>query len=66
MRDHFVTLGVTSISAGSKTEPGGYAHPNEDLEQFHINDDRSPKAMEEMIRKQGYDVIYKDWDRILN
>lgn len=66
MRDHFVTLGVTSISAGSKTEPGGYANPNEDLEQFHINDDRPPKEMEAMIRNQGYDVIYKDWDRSLN
>ncbi|MBQ9254477.1 MAG: 2-iminoacetate synthase ThiH [Bacteroidales bacterium] len=66
MRDHFITLGVTSVSAGSHTDPGGYAHPNENLEQFHINDDRSPKEMEEMIRKQGYDVIYKDWDRILN
>lgn len=66
MRDHFVTLGVTSLSAGSKTDPGGYAHPNENLEQFHINDDRSPKEMEAMVRAQGYDVIYKDWDRGLD
>lgn len=66
MRNHFVTLGVTSISAGSRTDPGGYAHPNENLEQFHINDDRTPKEMEAMIRAQGYDVIYKDWDRCLN
>lgn len=66
MRDHFITLGVTSVSAGSHTDPGGYAHPNVNLEQFHINDDRSPKEIEAMIRKQGYDVIYKDWDRILN
>ena len=63
MRNHFVTLGVTSISAGSHTDPGGYAHPDTELEQFHINDDRDVKAMEEMVRKQGYDVIYKDWDR---
>lgn len=65
MRDHFITLGVTSVSAGSRTDPGGYAHPDKELEQFHINDDRDPKAMEAMIRKQGYDVIYKDWDRTL-
>lgn len=66
MRDHFVTLGVTSMSAGSKTDPGGYAHPNTNLEQFHINDDRTPAQMEAMVRAQGYDVIYKDWDRGLN
>lgn len=65
MRDHFITLGVTSVSAGSHTDPGGYAHPDRELEQFHINDDRDPKTMERMIRAQGYDVIYKDWDRTL-
>jgi 2-iminoacetate synthase len=36
------------------------------LEQFHINDDRTPEQMEAMVRAQGYDVIYKDWDRGLN
>ena len=66
MRDHFITLGVTSVSAGSMTDPGGYAHPNTELEQFHINDDRGPKEMEKMIRAQGYDVIYKDWDSSLS
>ena len=65
MRDHFITLGVTSVSAGSHTDPGGYAHPDRELEQFHINDDRSPQAMEAMIRAQGYDVIYKDWDKTM-
>ena len=65
MRNHFITLGITSISAGSHTDPGGYAHPQENLEQFHINDNRTPKEMEAMIRAQGYDVIYKDWDRSL-
>lgn len=65
MRNHFISLGITSISAGSHTDPGGYAHPNTNLEQFHINDDRTPKQMEAMIRAQGYDVIYKDWDRSL-
>lgn len=65
-RSNFVSLGITSMSAGSKTEPGGYSKPNNELEQFHINDNRSEKEMEEMVKKQGYEVIYKDWDRILN
>ncbi|MDR1006686.1 MAG: 2-iminoacetate synthase ThiH [Bacteroidales bacterium] len=66
LRNHFVTLGVTSMSAGSKTDPGGYCKPDVALEQFHINDDRSVTQMEAMVRSQGYDVIYKDWDKILN
>lgn len=65
-RSNFVSLGITSMSAGSKTEPGGYSKPNNELEQFHINDNRSEKEMEEMVKQQGYEVIYKDWDRILN
>ncbi len=66
MRNHFVTLGITSMSAGSRTEPGGYANPSAELEQFHINDDRSVEEMCSMVRSQGYDVIFKDWDKILN
>ena len=65
-RSNFVSLGITSMSAGSKTEPGGYSKPNNELEQFHINDNRSEKEMEDMVKEQGYEVIYKDWDRILN
>ena len=65
-RSNFVSLGITSMSAGSKTEPGGYSKPNNELEQFHINDNRSEKEMEDMVKQQGYEVIYKDWDRILN
>ncbi len=66
MRNHFVTLGITSMSAASRTEPGGYANPSAELEQFHINDDRTVEQMQSMVRSQGYDVIFKDWDKILN
>lgn len=65
MRNHFVSLGVTSMSAGSQTEPGGYAHPKEEVEQFHINDNRTKEEMEKMVRSQGYEVVYKDWYQIL-
>ena len=43
-RDHAFKLGVTTMSAGSRTEPGGYASKDahETLEQFSISDDRSP------------------------
>lgn len=61
-RNNMTTLGITSISAGSKTDPGGYAVYKTELEQFVINDDRSPQEVEKAVRAQGYDVIWKDWD----
>jgi 2-iminoacetate synthase len=64
-RDHAIRLGITSISAGSRTNPGGYAVDQESLEQFEIHDDRSPMAITEMIRRQGYDPVWKDWDQVL-
>jgi 2-iminoacetate synthase len=65
-RNNFVSLGITSLSADSKTDPGGYSNPNVELEQFHISDGRTVSEMEAMVRSQGYDVIFKDWDKILN
>ncbi len=64
-RDNAIRLGITSLSAGSRTNPGGYAVDPESLEQFEIDDDRSPAAIAAMIRQQGYDPIWKDWDRVL-
>jgi 2-iminoacetate synthase len=42
LRDGIVRLGITQMSAGSQTEPGGYEHPSEDAEQFEVADERSP------------------------
>jgi 2-iminoacetate synthase len=64
-RDHCIQLGVTSISAGSKTNPGGYAVAPESLEQFEISDERSPADIADMIRKSGYEPVWKDWDNVL-
>jgi 2-iminoacetate synthase len=60
-RNNMVSLGITAMSAGSKTEPGGYSQ-KEELEQFAVNDNRSPKEMLDMITKNGYEVVWKDWD----
>lgn len=62
-RNHCIALGITSISAGSKTNPGGYAVEPESLEQFEISDERSPEIMAAMIRSKGYEPVWKDWDR---
>lgn len=63
-RNNMVSLGITSISAGSKTDPGGYSHPDKEVPQFVVNDDRSPNDMKKMIEEQGYEVVWKDWDRV--
>jgi len=65
-RDHIIGLGITSISAGSKTNPGGYAVEPESLEQFEICDERTPGEIEEMLREKGYEAVWKDWDRGLS
>ncbi|TGD79673.1 2-iminoacetate synthase ThiH [Hymenobacter wooponensis] len=64
-RDHIIKLGITSISAGSKTNPGGYVVEPESLEQFEISDERSPAEIAAMIRRQGYEPVWKDWDQAL-
>ena len=63
-RDHLIPLGITTMSAGSKTDPGGYTHPQgSDAEaQFEIADHRSPEAVAEVIRQMGYEPVWKDWD----
>ena len=63
LRDHLIPLGITSMSAGSSTRPGGYAtFGKETLEQFAIDDERSPEEVAEAIRRVGYDPVWKDFD----
>ncbi len=88
-RDGLIPLGITSISAGSHTEPGGYTGAGREklhhtqrghridlaanssefdsgaTGQFDIADDRSPAAVAELLRRLGYDPVWKDWDATL-
>ncbi|MEJ7559763.1 MAG: 2-iminoacetate synthase ThiH [Pedobacter sp.] len=64
-RDNIIKLGITAISAGSKTNPGGYAVEPESLEQFEISDERSPEQIAGMIVAKGYEPVWKDWDNSL-
>lgn len=61
-RDNVYQLGVTAMSAGSKTEPGAYAVHTKALKQFEVSDQRSPKEIVEMLKKNKYEAIWKDWD----
>src|SRR3984957_9567763 len=91
LRDGLIPLGVTMISAGSHTEPGGYTgagkdkihdtergrivelaagasewapngHATNATGQFQIADERSAEEMAELIRKLGYEPVWKDWE----
>jgi 2-iminoacetate synthase len=64
-RNNIIKLGITSMSAGSKTNPGGYAVAPESLEQFEISDERSANEIAKIITAQGYEPVWKDWDRSL-
>jgi len=106
LRDGLIPLGITMVSAGSHTEPGGYTgagrekthltvrgkivetgalvspkppisgegasewvatngHATNATGQFEIADDRSPGEVAELIRKLGYEPVWKDWDAAL-
>jgi 2-iminoacetate synthase len=62
-RNNVLKLGITSISAGSKTNPGGYSIDKDSLEQFEISDERTPLEIETLIKSVGYEAVWKDWDK---
>jgi 2-iminoacetate synthase len=61
-RDRALQLGFTSMSAGSRTNPGGYAVAPNSLEQFAVDDARNPAEVASMLRRAGYEPVWKDWD----
>jgi 2-iminoacetate synthase len=95
LRDGLIPLGITLVSAGSHTEPGGYTGAGKDklhrtergriLElgagerapadtpvngrgatgQFNIADERPAGEVAELIRRLGYEPVWKDWDAAL-
>jgi 2-iminoacetate synthase len=95
LRDGLIPLGITMMSAGSHTEPGGYTGAARDrihrtergrivelasgssewappanrttnaTGQFEIADVRSPREISELIRRLGYEPVWKDWDAAL-
>jgi 2-iminoacetate synthase len=95
LRDGLLPLGITMMSAGARTEPGGYTgagkekihhtergvikeiasgssewaanekRPTNATGQFDIGDERTPQEVAELIRKLGYEPVWKDWDAAL-
>lgn len=62
-RDRMLPVAINSVSAGSKTQPGGYADdvPPE-LEQFEPYDGRTPQQVAQAISDAGMQPVWKDWD----
>jgi 2-iminoacetate synthase len=60
LRDGLVRIAVTTMSAGSSTEPGGYTTPGGAQEQFRVSDQRSPEAVAAMLDAAGYEPVWKD------
>jgi len=62
-RDNIIPLGITVMSAGSKTNPGGYSGTKISDGQFCTADTRSPIEIAAVLRNKGFDPVWKDWDR---
>ena len=86
LRDALASLGVTMMSSGSHTEPGGYTGqgraavhrtirgrimpPDESIDsiatgQFEISDERSPAEIARVLRRRGFEPVWKDWEQAL-
>lgn len=65
VRDGLMRVGVTHMSAGSHTEPGGYTleHLGADP-QFDVDDRRPASEVATAISRTGYDPVWKDWVRV--
>jgi 2-iminoacetate synthase len=81
-RDALMPIGVTMMSAGSRTEPGGYTGQGRHSlhltvkgrvaqtacslakadGQFEVDDRRSPNEIAAVLRANGLEPVWKDWD----
>ncbi len=60
LRDRLLALGVTKVSAGVSTRPGGYASADDAAEpQFEIADQRSVAAIASAIRQTGLTATFE-------
>jgi len=63
LRDHLVGVGITRMSAGSRTNPGGYSAHRDSGEQFAIEDTRSASEVAKALLDRGFEPVWKDFDR---
>lgn len=63
-RNEVLDLGITTMSAGSKTSPGAYQE-QQNLEQFAVNDNRSLAEIVSLLEINNIEPVFKDWDYCL-
>lgn len=64
MRDNLIGIGITKMSAGSKTTVGGYIAKTNEEKQFEISDKRSVDEVVEVIKRKGYRPEFTNWVKI--
>ena len=60
IRDNMATLGVTTMSAESHTNPGGYHTYPQALEQFSVSDNRTAVEINRRLHEIGREPVWKD------
>lgn len=63
-RDGIAGIGITRMSAASRTTVGGYREdlPDPEDAQFEVCDKRSMESFCAMLRKRGIEPVFKNWD----
>lgn len=54
LRDEMINLGVSQMSAGSKTSPGGYEEEDHEADQFETSDERNTDQIIKLACEQGH------------
>jgi 2-iminoacetate synthase len=62
IRNRLCFLGITQMSAGSRTSPLGYSRPEVADGQFEVSDERTPAEVAAFLEQHGFDPVWKDWD----
>jgi 2-iminoacetate synthase len=64
-RDGMAGLGISKMSAGSRTTVGGYDGTEPTTEgQFRVGDERGVPEICAMLRNRGLDPVFKNWDSV--
>ncbi len=64
LRDALAGVGISKMSAGSRTTVGGYHAPPETTGQFAVSDERGVEGFCAALRAKGLEPVFKNWDRV--
>lgn len=64
LRGNLIGLGITRLSAGSRTEVGGYALSDKTEGQFEVADTSAVEEVKQMVCRKGCQPVFKDWQNL--